>query len=387
MDPKLKELSEKSTIEVETSKRRFYWHADGYKFNNVNLARWYEKENNTWVEFVDNQLDLIRRNLSTQTFDPNKDYNVEFCRHLKKTFPKVCLLFSGGYNAANIFYYFVENNISIDEVVINIGLDIEPEITDEVLLNCNPLLEKYAHLVKKTTILQYTYEQIRNHWKGDWSLFDKPWGRMPPRCQNISIGYGMKTDPEATYIKGVDNPTLVRYKDKWYAVCLDSMTGGTYEIPNLTLFWLDGNNIMSHIKDARIYREWLIENKKIKDGLQFFYMKDMLKGKHKTHGYREIANPEAKLKKDVKRTIRKHRMIDKEKFTEMAYYCNALAKVQEILPPTDQDGPGEPADIGTTGTGKVRHVTTLQGAGKFAWFIDIDSLKIYTQQELIPHGF
>ena len=80
-------------------------------------------------------------------------------------------------------------------------------------------------------------------------------------------------------------------------------------------------------------------------------------------------------------------MRDKEKFTEMAYYCNALAKVQEILPPTDQDGPGEPADIGTTGTGKVRHVTTLQGAGKFAWFIDIDSLKVYTQQELIPHGF
>ena len=77
MDPKLKELSEKSTIEVETSKRRFYWQADGYKFNNVNLARWYEKENKTWVEFVDNQLDLIRQNLSTQTFDPNKDYNVE----------------------------------------------------------------------------------------------------------------------------------------------------------------------------------------------------------------------------------------------------------------------------------------------------------------------
>ena len=47
----------------------------------------------------------------------------------------------------------------------------------------------------------------------------------------------------------------------------------------------------------------------------------------------------------------------------------------------------EPADIGTTGTGKVRHVTTLQGAGKFAWFIDIDSLKVYTQQELIPDGF
>jgi hypothetical protein len=25
--------------------------------------------------------------------------------------------------------------------------------------------------------------------------------------------------------------------------------------------------------------------------------------------------------------------------------------------------------------------------GKFAWFIDIDSLEVFTQQELIPNGF
>ena len=25
--------------------------------------------------------------------------------------------------------------------------------------------------------------------------------------------------------------------------------------------------------------------------------------------------------------------------------------------------------------------------GKFAWFIDLDSLEIYTQDELIPNGF
>jgi len=25
--------------------------------------------------------------------------------------------------------------------------------------------------------------------------------------------------------------------------------------------------------------------------------------------------------------------------------------------------------------------------GKFAWFIDLDSLEVFTQQELIPNGF
>jgi hypothetical protein len=30
---------------------------------------------------------------------------------------------------------------------------------------------------------------------------------------------------------------------------------------------------------------------------------------------------------------------------------------------------------------------SLQSTGKFAWFIDMDSLEVFTQQQLIPDGF
>jgi len=366
VDPKLKELSEKSTIEVETGKRRFYWQADGYKFNNINLARWYEKENRCWADLVDSQFDLIKHNLATQTFDINKDYNIEFIRYLKKQYPKVNLLYSGGYNSTKIFHDFVSNNLSIDEVVVNIGLDIEPEITNEILSSVNPFLQKYESLVKNKNFVQYTYDQISKRWMDEWSLFDGPWCRMPPWCSNIGLGYGMEIDHNACYIKGVDNPTLVKYKNKWYVVALDSNFGAHFEIPNLTYFWLDANNIMSLIKDSYLYREWLFKSQKVKDGLQFFYMKDMDESLRKDLNWPKIPRPDTKLAKDSKILIRKHRMIDEEKFTQMSYYCNALRKLQEILPANDQG---------------------VQGAGKFAWFIDIDSLEIYTQRELIPDGF
>jgi hypothetical protein len=363
---KLKELSEKSTVEVDTSGRRFYWQADGYKFNNTNLARWYEKENNCWVDLVDAQFDAIKQNLSQQTFDPKKNYNLEFIRYLKNKYPKVNLLYSGGYNSTKIFHDFVSNGLSLDEVIVNIGLDIEPEITNEVLSNVNPFLEKYDSLVKKKSFIQYTYEQIRQRWSSEWALFDGPWARMPPWCSNVGLGYGTEIDSEACYIKGVDNPTLVLYKDRWYVVSLDANLGAHFEIPNLTYFWLDSNNIMSLIKDSHLYRDWLIRNDEVKDGLQFFYMKDMDEGMRQDLDWIKIPRPDLKLPKALKIEMRKHRMIDNEKFTEMSYYCNALKKVQEMVPEMTEG---------------------VKGSGKFGWFIDIDTLEIKTQRQLIPDGF
>ena len=104
MNEKLKQLAEQSTAEVEKNQRKFYWQADGYKFNNVNLARWYEKDNNCWVEYVDRQLPMIKESLSRQSFDPNTNYNFEFIKTLKQKYKKVNLLFSGGYDSTQIFY-------------------------------------------------------------------------------------------------------------------------------------------------------------------------------------------------------------------------------------------------------------------------------------------
>jgi hypothetical protein len=369
VNEKLEQLAEQSTAEVEKNQRKFFWQADGYKFNNVNLARWYEKENNCWVEYVDRQLPIIKQSLSTQSFDPNRNYNLEFIKTLKQTYKKVNLLFSGGYDSTQIFYDFVENGLTIDETIVNIGIDIEPEITKEILLNVNPLLEKYRSHVKKQTVIQYSYEQINQRWMDDWALFDRPYAdTMPPVATNIGIGNVIETDPDACYIKGVDKPQLVRHKDKWYVVALDQNLGTHYEIPTLIYFWLDANNVMSLVKDARLYRDWLVESNKVADGLQFFYMWD--NDQNQFLGRRKIPRPDVKLSKSKKMEIRHTRLIEQQKFTTMSHYCNSLKKFQEIFPETIKDGFGP-----------------YTNKSKFAWFIDIDSLIAYTQQELIPDGF
>ena len=370
MNDKLIQLAEQSTIDVEKYQRKFYWEADGYKFNNVNLARWYEKENNCWVEYKDRQFTLIKKVLEDKTIDPDRNYNLEFIKYLKGQYKEVKLLFSGGYDSTHIFYDFVENNITIDETITNIGLDIEPEITNEIMLNAEPLLEKYDSLITKKTFVQYTYGQINDRWKDEWSLFNCPYGdTMPPVAANIGIGNVMSTDPKACYIKGIDKPQLVFYKNKWYVISLDQNIGTHYEIPTIVYFWLDAYNIKSLIKDARLYRDYLLKSNSVSKGLQFFYLytQDHL---NSVIGRREIPAPNKKLTKDDKVHIRKSRLIEKEKFTTLYYYCKSLKKFQEIFPETLEEGFG-----------------SYNSKSKFAWFIDIDSLEAYTQQQLIPDGF
>jgi hypothetical protein len=116
------------------------------------------------------------------------------------------------------------------------------------------------------------------------------------------------------------------------------------------------------------YRDWLVESNKVADGLQFFYMWD--NDQNQFLGRRKIPRPDVKLSKSKKMEIRHTRLIEQQKFTTMSHYCNSLKKFQEIFPETIKDGFGP-----------------YTNKSKFAWFIDIDSLIAYTQQELIPDGF
>ena len=52
-------------------------------------------------------------------------------------------------------------------------------------------------------------------------------------------------------------------------------------------------------------------------------------------------------------------------------YFTAMKKFSELLPEY----------------GHKDNFKALDSMGKFAWFIDIDSMEVFTQQELIPNGF
>ena len=371
MDNILARLTEQSTLDVEKNKYKFYWEADGHKFNNINLARWYEQENNCLAEFKDRQFPLIQQVLEDKTIDPNKNYNLEFIKKLKDRYKEVNLLFSGGYDSTHIFYDFVKNNISIDETITNIGLDIEPEITDEIMCNVQPLLAKHDKLVNKKTIIQYSYDDIEKRWQDEYAFFNKPFGeKMPPPVSNIGLGNVIPTNTQACYIKGTDRPQLVFYNNRWYVASVDSQLGTHYEMSTIVYFWLDAFNIKSLIKDARSYRDHLVSSESVTtEALQFFYLMELDRLNFML-GRPAIPAPDKKLAKRKKVEIRKTRLIEKEKYSTMFYYCRCMKKFQEIFPEIALQG-----------------FKSYNSKGKFAWFIDIDTLEAYTQKQLIPNGF
>jgi len=371
VNDKLIQLAEQSTIDVEKYQRKFYWEADGYKFNNINLVRWYEQENNCWAEFKDRQFPLIQKILEDKTIDPGKNYNLEFIKRLKDRYTEVNLLFSGGYESTLIFYYFVKNNISIDETITNIGLDIEPEITDEIMCNVRPLLAKYDKLVNKKTIVQYSYDDIEKRWQDEYAFFNKPFSEvMPPPVSNIGLGNVIPTNTQACYIKGTDRPQMIFYNNSWYVFSVDSQLATHFEMSTIVYFWLDALNIKSLIKDARSYRDHLVNSGSVTtEALQFFYLAELDRLNFML-GRPEIPAPDIKLTNTKKAEIRKTRLIEKEKYSTMFYYCRCMKKFHEIFPYTAS-----------------QNFDSYNEKGKFAWFINIDTLQAYTQQQLIPNGF
>ena len=371
MNPYLLELAKQSTDEVEKNHRKFYWQGGDYKFNNYNVARWFEKESNSWVDFCDSETQTIKKVLQNTSIDLEKNYNLDFIKALKSKFKTVNLLFSGGYESTTIFYEFVENNIPIDETITIIGQKNEPEITDEIMSSIDPLLEQYGNLVNKKTFIRYDQNFLCDYWKDENVLLSNPLGdRMPPPPTYVGLNFYRKNiDKTNCIIKGIDKPQLVFYKNKWYVTMIDHCLGTHYELPHLTYFWMDAGNIKSLVKDAILYRNHLIKTDAVYKDFHFFrfYTQEDL---NYVINRRTPPGIDKKLDKIEKEKIRMLRQQEDQNFELMFYYNRAVANLMDSMPEL-KDG----------------FKNYWKTSGKFAWFIDLDSLEVYTQTELIPNGF
>lgn len=369
MKDKLLEFAKKSTQVVESQNYQYYWEADGYKFNSLYLARWYEKEYDCWAEFKAQQFYRIKEILNDKIVNSNTNYNLEYIKKLRNQYKDIKLLFSGGYDSVTIFNEFIANNIYLNETVTMLPLDIEHEIRDEIICNTKPLLEKYKENVGKATFVQNNYEDIKKYWSDPHVFFSTPYAdSMPPPMASVPLTHWRPDYQEdVCYIKGIDKPQLIYYNNKWYVVALDSTFGTHFGLSNMVFFWLDPENIKSLIQDARKYRDYLCNNEKVSGPLQFFkfYSQEHL---NYIINRANIINPDKKISKDEKMFIRRTRLIEQERYDIVGKFCNCMDTISTIFPETIEGFNGFPA-------------------GKFAWLIDIDSCEAYTQQELIPNGF
>lgn len=372
----LETLIADSTNKVESEKHTAYWTANGYKFDNKLLALWYETATNNFVTFVDTQLDQIRENLSSP-IDMEKDYNLDYLQYLRQEYDKVHLMFSGGADCLTILDMAIENNLLIDNLICFTCDSIELENNREIKYCALPVINQYKGKYGSYEIVSTTWDDHCDAYTDEMRFFKQTATHTNPfnsAWMSGHIWYQLKKNN--CYIKGADKPQLLKYNNRWYAINQDSSSIGDWKNPDVKAFWLDAQNIKSYVKDAILYRQHLLESDSVDNSsLQFFkpgqdqqinsilgrskvHNHDQQLGKHKTDSSKHCL-PISKGLQRMKDALSVGRM------DVLVNYFSAMKKFNTILP----------------------EYAYKNIPGKFAWFIDIDSLEVFTQEQLIPNGF
>lgn len=367
----LLELAKEQTELVNRENWKYYYQADEYKFNNVYLSNWYEREYNSWATFVAQPYQKIEQKLKTEKFDKNKDYNLEFLKKLRSENEYIRLFFSGGVDSYTIFKMAIDNDIFIDELVaIATGNNLKSKENLEIYKNAIPLAEKHKGTYGKFTCKQVTLDHHHSVYKDPMCLLKYPeCGADFPMYRRMWNNHDFSN---GVNIFSSDKPQLVYYNNRWYSVLLDSSLNGLYSADkNLLIFNFEAENIFSLIKDSINYRNYLLENTDLDKKMQFFKLtknfsiigrEEILKD-----GYPKSfsSGPNIWNYKDHHALCE---TVEQQKLELLKDYYKAVDVLLSVYPDYNFES---------------RNLSSM----KFGWFIDIDNLEIYTQQELIPNGF
>lgn len=375
---KLIELAKKSTESVENNNQRYYYQAGEYKFNNVHLANWYERKYNSWAAFVAQPISQIKNILESNVLDKNKDYDIEYLKKLRNENDYLQLFFSGGADSLTIFKKAIDHDIFFDEVIsVTTGDTLDLPENKEIVLSAIPFAKKHKGKYGKFTIKQTTLNQIEEIYKDSYCLLKNPdLGAIFPIFRRMWwSGYQPLTNGKR--IIGADKPLLLYYKNRWYTVLLDIALNGAYGIDkDVVFFKFEPDNIFSTINDSLSYREYLLEKNLVTDQkIQFFKMSNIDENNF-------INRNEPENKKDFfvksnaaeaspwnkKDELCMIEAVKQQRLKLLNTRFKALEKVLKIYPDYDY---------------KKFNLSDM----KFGWFIDIDSFKAYTPDELIPNGF
>ena len=389
---KLLELVNIGDSQARKMNFHFYYETpDCKRLGNVYLARWYEKEFNCWLPFITapSMMDGFKTALADKTLDMDHNYSLDFIKKLKKDYDHVALLYSGGYDSQRILLDFIENNIRIDETVMSFYYETDDNMNEEYRENAFPSLDKYGDWIDKQTFLYPHTDELLIHWSDEYAFFKRPQcGTIIEPMSSLQIenfyndatpyDYGVprnidkKLDmhPQGCFIIGKDKPQLVYYKDHWYVTFLDSAMNDRGGLLNLIYFWAHPGNVKTLIQQSRLFRSYLLANKKVdlSDTLSFckFYDQDEL---NYVINRPDIFNADKKLGKNAKYAMEKGNILVADRWDIVSKYTRCMEKFLEIFPECNSG------------------FENFANKGKFAWFIDIDNLEIYTQHELIPNGF
>ena len=371
MNKVLFELVEKSTEIVEKENWQYYYQIGDYKFNNVYLANWFEKETNSWAAFVAQQTDSIKQKLKNEPVDLNHNYNLDFLKKLSNQ-KVIRLFFSGGTDSLSILDLASQNNIIIDELVsVATGDDINKQENWEIVNLALEEIKNYSNY-RTHVIIQHSREAERQVYKDPYVLYKLPeFGSQFPIFRRM---WNFKNDTNKSNILGSIKPEIVLYKDNWYAVCFDS-NYDSVNYSNTMYFNLAVENIHSYVKDSILYRNYLLENNLVKKDKFSFYKLDRSQSqiidrvdpKNIKGSLTKVHRPKHEIWAEKDLHALKDVLFDQDLELLLDYFAslNTLISTQPYVDLKNK---------------KLSH-------SKFCWAINIDTLEVFTQQELIPNGF
>ena len=372
MNKILFELVEKSTEIVEKENWQYYYQLNDYKFNNVYLANWFEKETNSRAAFVARQTDLIKQQLENKTIELDYNYDLDFLKKISCN-NNLRLFFSGGEDSLSILDLAYKNNIVIDEIVsVVTGGDINKKENQEILNLANEELKNYNNF-NSHIIINHSREIEKTLYKDPYILYKLPEvGSEFPIFRRM---WNFKNFNNKTNIFGSAKPELLFYKNNWYCICFDHMFNGIYAVNDIICFNLETDNIYSYIKESIIYRNYLIENNQVKkESFSFYKLKrnqsniiNKIQPKNLNQSLKKVNSEKNDVWAEKDLHALNDVLFDHDAELLIDYFSclNTLISTQPYV------------DLNNK---KMPH-------SKFCWAINIDTLEVFTQEELIPNGF
>lgn len=363
---------------TERENKKYFYTVNDYKIDNAYLAAWHEQTFNTFNNFVSPvNVKNIKKVLKDKTIDLNHNYDLDYIKKLRNKHSYLQLFLSGGVDSCSILVDCIENDIFIDELVsVYTGDSIDLPENREIKNSATKYAEKYKGKYGKFTLHNSNREFLRNHYKEPFVLFKTPetGGQYPFLRQS----YHTLEKAPGPRIHGPNKPQLLFYKNSWYVVCFDADFNGMNFIDQAIVMSHEPENIKSLIKTAIIYRDHLLENKKVKENQTQFFKPSknipaecygrkslMFDNEDFSKGYDSAGNTMIWPEKDILALDNITRTHDLELFL---LYSNRLSELIEALP-------------------NFSFKDNAISHNKICWAIDIDSLEIFTQHELIPNGF
>lgn len=375
LEKKLLNFAEKSTEIIEKNNWQYYYESDGLKFFNSHLVNWYEKNFNTWVKFVVKYLPSVKTNLYKESIDLNYDYDLDYLKNLTKNNSVTCF-FSGGEDSVYMLKKANENGIKFDRVLSAIfGDNIDHPVNQEVKYNAIPFLESNPDCHYK--ILSHSLDFLEYRYKDPLYFFKVPDfnNSMPVfRRTYDQIAQDLNSD---VCLLGPDKPQLLTFYGKWYCVLQDcAVMDFAPLMPKIEFLNRNEKNIKSLLKESIIFKNYIMDNNLYESSSICFYKMLSNTDASAKIGRPRLSNSLKQFKKANNELIWPHKeqsaiqyAVENQRFNLLKNYFAAKKNLISI----NSDNKN-PYDI-------------LKMNNKFGWFIDLDTLDIYSQEEFIPDGF